>query len=104
MIHRNPILGSLYVSIGLGVIIAYIGIYQFAYKITEKIEKLKELMGIKSAFLVDLEDKKYWKRALRSIPRMAINVGSFNRVEREAVPIFLDFSVKQIVSLLITFK
>ena len=104
LLHTSPILGCLYTYIFLMGIVLYIGLFQFAYKVTEKMDKLKELMEMKSVCLVNLEEKKYWKRALRSIPRMGINVGGFNRVERQAVPIFIDFAVKQIVSILITFK
>ena len=104
LVHTNPVLGCLYNYVFIVVIIAYIGMFQFAYKVTEKLEKLKELMEMKSVCLVNLEEKKYWKRALRSIPRMGINVGGFNQVERQAVPIFIDFSLKQIVSLLLAFK
>jgi len=102
--HKIPILGFLYSALALAVIIIFIGMFQFAYKVTEKVEKLMEVMEVKSAGLVNLSEKKYWKRRLRSIPRMGMRVGGFGRVEREAVPIFVDFCVKQIVTLLITFK
>ena len=104
IIHRNPILGSLYVSLNLGAPIIYIGIFQFAYKITEKVDKLLSIMELKSTTLGSLTEKKYWARVLRSIPRTGIKVGGFGQVEREAVPIFIDFSVKQIVTILITLK
>jgi hypothetical protein len=41
---------------------------------------------------------------LRSIPMMAMSVGGFNAVERESVPIFVDFVVKQVVGLLLLTK
>ena len=104
LLRTNPILGCLYTYVFLAAIIIYIGLFQFAHKVTEKVEKLKELMEMKSSYVVNLEEKKYWRRALRSIPRMGINVGGFNQVERQAVPIFIDFSLKQIVSLLLAFK
>ena len=78
--------------------------FQCSYKVTEKNEDLKRLMEIVSAGLVKSEEKKYWGRVLRSMPRMGMRLGGFNQVEREAVPIFIDFSVKQIVSLLLAFK
>jgi len=104
IIHRNPILGFLYGAIALAVIIIYIGMFQFAYTVTEKIDKLLKIMEIKSTSLVNLAERKYWAKVLRSIPRTGIKIGGFGQVEREAVPIFIDFSVKQIVGCLITFK
>jgi len=74
--------------------------FQFAYKVTEKLEDLTKMMEIRSAGLVKSE-RKYWARVLRSIPRMGMSLGGFGQVEREAVPIFIDFSAQQIVSLLI---
>ena len=103
LIHTNPVLGCLYTYISVSSIMMYVGIFQFAYKVTEKLEDLTKLMEILSAGLVNSGERKYWTMVLRSIPRMGINLGGFNRVEREAIPIFIDFSVGQIVSLLLAF-
>ena len=104
IIHTNPILGLLYMFMGMAGIIAYMGMFQFAYKVTEKVEQLMELMEFKSACVVNGVERKYWKRVLESFPRMGMNLGPFNRVEREAVPVFIDFSVNQIVSILIALQ
>jgi len=102
LIHTNPILGGLYAYLGLATCICFIGIYRFAYAITEKFQDLKRLMEIISGSLVRPEEKKYWKMVLRSVPssRMGLSLGGFHQVERQAVPIFMDFVVKQIVGLL----
>ena len=97
-------MGCLYMSIGIGAIIAYVAMFQLAYEVNEKSKDLKTLMEVKSIFVANPEDRKYWGRVLRSIPRMGMNVGGFNRVEREAVPVYIDFSIKQIVSILLAFK
>ena len=104
LIHTNPVMGVLYTAIGVTCIVNYFGMFQFAYKVSEKLESLKRMMEIQSARLIKPDERKYWARVLRSIPRMGIKVGGFNRVEREAVPLYIDFSVKQIVSLLLAFK
>ena len=101
LIHTSPILGCLYTYLFFAYTILYIGMFQFAYKVTEKLEGLTKLMEITSAGLVKPEERKYWAMVLKSIPRMGIHLGGFSRVEREAVPIFIDFSVNQIVSLLL---
>ena len=101
LMHTNPILGCLYTYIFILITIIYIGKFQFAYKVTEKLEDLTKLMEIKSAGLANSDERKYWIKVLRSIPQMGMSVGGFNRVEREAIPIFIDFSVQQIVSLLL---
>ena len=103
LIHTNPVFGALYAYFCLVAIILYIGLFQFAYKVTEKMDDLVKLMEIKSLGLVSSEERKYWERVLRSVPRMGMSLGGFNHVEREAVPIFIDFCVGQIVSLLLAF-
>ena len=82
----------------------YISVFQFAYKVKEKLEELKKLMEIKSILVVNSEEKKYWARVFRSIPRTGMRLGGFGQVEREAVPIYIDFSTNQIVSLLLAFN
>ena len=101
LMHTNPVLGCLYTYACLVGIILDIGFFQFPYKVSEKMEDLTKLMEITSAGLVNPEERKYWARVLRSIPRMGMSLGGFSQVEREAVPIFIDFSVQQIVSLLL---
>ena len=104
LIHTNPVFGCLYTYDCLVFTILYIGMFGFANKVTENLEELTNVMETVSGSLVNPEERKYWSRVLRSIPRMGMKLGGFSRVEREAVPIFVDFCVKQIVTLLITFK
>ena len=102
--HTNPVLGFLYAYLCLTSIILYVGMFQFSYKVTQKFENLTNLMENVSGGLVNSKERKYWDRVLRSIPRMGMSLGGFNQVEREAVPIFIDFCLKQIVSLLLAVK
>ena len=104
LIHTNPVFGCLYIYICLACFILYFGMFGFAYKVTEKLEELTKLMKTMSESLVNPEEKKYWTKVLRSVPPMGMSVGGFNQVEREAVPIFIDFCGQQIVSLLLAFK
>ena len=101
IIHTKPVLGCFYAYLSLAHMVLYIGMFQFAYKVTEKLDGLTKLMKIVSVGLVSSEERKYWARVLRSIPRMEMSLGGFSRVEREAVPIFIDFCVKEMVSLLL---
>ena len=103
LMDRHPVMGGLYLYIGMAVVLTYVGMFQFAYQVQGKMEDLGKMMELSSASLVSLEEKKYWSRVLRSIPRMGMRVGGFNQVERESVLIFIDFSVCQILDLLLTF-
>ena len=103
LIHTNPVLGCLYAYCCIFSIGAYIGMFGYAYKVTEKLEELTKVMEIVSGSLVNPEERKYCTKFLKSIPRMVMMVGGFSQVEREAIPIFIDFCVCQIVDLLIAF-
>ena len=104
IIHTNLLMGVLYIYLGFSAIVGYLGMFQFGYKVEEKFEDLKRMLEIKSMFLVNPVERKYWAGVLKSIPRMGIRLGGFNRVEREAVPVYIDFSICQIVDLLLAFK
>ena len=93
LVHTNPVMGGLYTYIAIVTVVAFIGMFQFAYQVQAKMGECRKMMEFMSAGLVSLEERKYWSRVLRSIPRMGMKLGGFNLVEREAVPIFIGFSI-----------
>jgi len=100
--HVNPILSLLYTIIAVIAIPMYITVYQLAYQVTEAVDDFKRAIVIQSIELRQgSREFKYSVRILKSFPRMGMNVGGMYQVEREAVPIFIDFVVKQIVGLLL---
>ena len=101
--HSNPLLASVYFMGTLNAAIAYISMFQLAFQVTGGVECLKKVIEVKSIGLPFPWARSYLERILRSIPVLAVNVGGFHEAERESVPIFLDFVVKQIVNLLLTF-
>lgn len=48
-------------------------------------------------------DRKLAQRLIRSIPSVAVRVGNFQNMERNSVPIFLDFVVQNTAACLIGF-
>ena len=64
--------------------------------------------GVKAQFRVLIRRtnfrKEEMKREILGIPSLGIRVGSFHTLERQSTPIFIDFCVRQVVSLLITFR
>ena len=78
-------------------------IFQLAFQITEEVENLKKVIEVKFTGLRVHWARNYLERILQSVPVLGVNVGGFHEAERESVPIFMDFVVKQIVNLLLTF-
>ena len=101
--HSNPLLAIVYFIGTFNAAIAYISMFQLAFQVTKGVEHLKKVIEVKFIGLPSSWARTYLARILRSIPVLAVNVGGFHEAERESVPIFLDFVVKQIVNLLLTF-
>ena len=99
--HSNPLLALVYVIMTLNCGTAYIAIFQLAYKVTEGVEDLKKVIEVKYTELPFPMKRLVFGRVLRSIPLLTVKVGGFHEAERESVPRFLDFVVKQIVGLLL---
>ena len=84
-------------------IVLYVAVFQLAFRITENIEGLREMIEVTSFGLTFRGDQKYCRKVLKSIPEMAISVETFHKVERESVPAFLSYVCEQVVDLLVAF-
>jgi hypothetical protein len=73
------------------------------FRLTKSIEKMKRAMLIGSSRWRVGSEKAELKRVVRSIPELGVKAGSFNVMERESTLIFLDFSVQQIIDLLLAY-
>jgi hypothetical protein len=117
LLRVNPLMSAVYGLISVNCVIGYIVTFQLAYKVTEKSQELLHTIKIPHANgngngnVVGLlkwtnQDRirgNYREMIVRSIRPMAIFVGSLHTVERESVPIFVDFVVQQIIALLLEF-
>ena len=53
---------------------------------------------------IDGRTKKYMRRRIESVPATGIQLASFGTFERAAIPIFLDFVVRNIAGALVSFQ
>jgi hypothetical protein len=82
-----------------------------AHRIPEAVKEMKRVMLAGSSNLKrqgkakadSNSDKKEVKKIVRSIQELGIQAGGFNKMERESTLIFGNYSVQQIVSLLLAF-
>ena len=102
--HRLPVLASLYGMLSLISIIFYTVLFKLSYQITEEAEDLKRVIEVKSSRIrIRRNEQKYCRLFLKSMRPWEILVGGFYPVEREAVPVFIDFVSQQIVGLILAF-
>ena len=106
---EHPIFGIMYYVFFAEVTLAYSLLYEKAFKTPElfKMAVNAELFRLGTG-----QNRKKWtimknkalSKQLRSIRSMGIKVGEFHTLERTSTPAFLDFSLKNIVSMLVTFE
>jgi hypothetical protein len=104
LILRNPPLDFVYFVESLECVFGYIA-FSLAYKVTEVGKALSgEMEGVASRVVfLPSPARECLKRILEKTPKLAMSISGFHTVERETVPIFVDFVVQQIVGLLVTF-
>jgi hypothetical protein len=85
-------------------VVVYIAVFSLAYKVTEVGEALAgEMEGVASRVVfLPADARECLERILLKTPQVAMSVGGFHTVERETIPIFVDFVIQQIVTLLVT--
>ena len=102
------VFGLMYYVIFFDTSLSYILIYGKAFKtpalFKQAVHFALEIVGAE-------QDRKILKaiklkvlaRQLRSIPEMGIKVGEFHTLERTSTPVFVDYVVKNIASMLVAF-
>ena len=106
---EHPIFGIMYYVIFANVTVAYSLMYQKAFKIPALFKQivnaeLTKLGPGKDQAISRTAQKKVLVRQFRSFPSMAIKVGQFHSLERTSTPLFLDFVLRNILGMLVTFN
>jgi hypothetical protein len=103
LIETDALFATMYASVAINCFGCFIFMYNKADELTEGVEELKRRVQLKAIGFCVGEEREIIRVKVRAIPRMGIQCGGFSVIERESTPIFLDFSFKQIMSLLLAF-
>jgi hypothetical protein len=105
LVHRNPAMAFVYFLASVEAVVGYVTVFSLAYKVTEVGEVLTGVMEGVASRVVFLSPgaRESLERILQKTPQLAMSVGGFHRVQRETIPIFVDFVMRQIVGLLVSF-
>ena len=89
--------------LSLDFIATYCVFYQKAFAIPDGVKDLKnELMVVIHRQNITLRTEKVvMTQKIRSIPSLGIRVGHFHTMERTSTPVFIDFVVRSVTSLLV---
>lgn len=102
------------IMIGVYEIIAYIVMYNRAFAIPTKVKAHKRKVLLQQAVLMGgnictlrlpvRSAHHELTKVVRSIPSLAIEVGTFHHLQRASTPEFMDFVAKQMAALLISLR
>ena len=82
---------------------AFVGMYNFAYRIPIWVELIKDEILCQSQSLKNKLQRTEIRMRMKAIPKLAIKSSQFHQIERQSTPIFIDFVVEQTLGLLLTF-
>ena len=97
--REHPIFGILYYFFVLDATVMYTLMFGKTFEIPQLFDEAKSLALLQ----VHGQRRGALRRQILSIPSTGIKVGSFHTFEQASTPIFLDFVLKNIVNLLVTY-
>lgn len=104
--HEDYILGICNAIVMTEAAFAYPFCYDKGFSIPRSAARLQSLLmlRLKQSRVITKAQKGHTLRQLRSLRKVAIQVGNFHHLQRVSTPIFLDFSVKNMVRLVMFYR
>ena len=101
--HYSPVFGLLSAAVCIHVSAMYVIVYKKAFAVPEGIVKVKKAMTVQiyTTRFGAKRERDDWVKTVESIRIFGIHVGCFHAMERASVPNFIDFVVRNVVSLLV---
>ena len=81
----------------------YAFVYDKAFGIPDGLERVRRALTLELRQMRDAKFRRMIQKRLLSIPSVGLKVGDFHMMERESTPIFVDYVLRNIVNLLMTF-
>ena len=102
LILLQPVVSMLFFVLAYDSITFYSVMWDNASLIQFMIRELKDELGVLTAASGVVSHRQYWRRISRSVPCVGVSVGGFRSMERDSTLIFMDFVLKNLVSLLVS--
>ena len=99
---EHPVFGTMYYALLVDMTLLYSIVYEKAFQIPNQFTQAVQEIWV---HLPKGGDRKRQAVAkyLRSIPKLGIKVGEFHTFERTSTPVFIDFVVTNVVSMLVAY-
>ena len=103
LINIQPVVSVVFFVCALNSIAFYTVMWDNASLIPVMMRELKGQLGLVAATGRVAHSRYYWRRVCKSIPCTGVRVGGFRSMERDSTPIFMDFVLTNLASLLVAF-
>ena len=104
LILFQPLLSLFFFALAFDSIVFYTVIWDNACLIPVLMKEMKNQFDMAAAVVRAVNTHQYWRSVSRSIPCIGVSVGGFRGMERDSTPILVEFVVRNVVSLLMTFN
>ena len=102
----HPVFGIMYCMLFVDSALIYILIYDKAFKVPALFGRAKMLIDLTAGVQGGKQrcQRMILKRQLAGIPQVGIKVGEFHTLERNSIPLFLDYVLTHVVGMLVANK
>ena len=104
--HKDYVLGIFNTLVMTQGAFLYPFCYDKGFSIPRSTARLQSLLvlRLKQSQVITEMQKSHKLRQLRSLPKMAVRVGNFHQLQRVSTPTFLDFSIKNLVRVVMFYR
>ena len=101
----HPAFGTLYYMGVADAMLMYGVVYRKAFKVSALFKDAVNActLGMQLNLKLPKGEKGRWRRQLRAIPQLGIKVGDFHVMERISVPVFVNYVVTNVLSMLVAY-
>ena len=96
-----PIFGIMYVSIFLDLSLAYLLVYEKAFRVPALLAKVKRILKVCARRHGNKLQRKLLTSRVNSIPVVGIKVEDFHILDRTLSPVFIHYVLTNVVSMLV---
>ena len=102
--EEYPIFGVMYYVMCFEAALVYTVLYGNAFKITALFREIKVLLRFRGWQMSNKVESRLLERQAMAIQSVGIQVGQFHTLERASVPVFLNYVLTNVVSMLVVYK
>ena len=102
--NEYPIFGVMYFVLFVDASLIYMILYETAFKVPALFEQAKVQLRLRARAVYGRPERNVLDRQIMSIPPVGVKVGNFHMLERTSTPVFLDFVLTNIVSMLVVYQ